>query len=82
MSKIEVAPSLNVPVLGFTHTLAGPDDGVNSLIVGFDGLTLDGKPFPYATAGDWVLTFPQDGLAVLQIPIVVTLPKDPAVSDA
>ena len=78
--------SLNVPTLGYTSPLVNADDPASPMdeshaparvIVGFDGLTLDGKPFPYATAGDWVLTFSDDGLAILNIPIVVTLPKDP-----
>ncbi len=78
---------LNVPVLGYTAQLP-VDEGAGRAanaparaIVGFSGLTLDGKEFPYATAGDWVLTFSDDGLAILNIPIVVTLPQDPAVAD-
>lgn len=82
MAKTEPATAdINVPVLGYTRLLEGTN-GASRLIVGFDGLTLDGKPFPYATAGDWVLTFSDEGLAILNIPIVVTLPADPSAEPA
>lgn len=77
--------SINVPVLGYTSPLQKIDqppatDAPARLIVGFDGVTLDGKPFPWATVGDWVVTLPEDGVATLTVQIVISLPADPAIN--
>lgn len=66
---------VHVPVLGYTQQSNDPSDG---FVIGTSGLTLDGAPFPWPTVGEWVLRFPDDGLATLTIDIVVTLPRDPA----
>lgn len=78
--------SLNVPMLGYTSPLTPiepePSREANAparLIVGFAGVTLDGKPFPWATVGDWIVTLPEDGLATLTVQIAITLPPDPDV---
>jgi len=74
--------SLNVPVLGYVSPMkrkpdAPPEDTPERLIVGFDGVTLDGEPFPWATVGDWVVTLPEEGIATLTVNIAVSLPPNP-----
>jgi hypothetical protein len=78
-------PSLDVPVLGYTSPLQKIDEPPTSdaparLIVGFAGVTLDGKPFPWATVGDWIVTLAEDGIATLTVNIAISLPADPAAS--
>ena len=77
--------SLNVPTLGYVSPLkrlpdALPEHTPERVIVGFEGLTLDGAPFPWATVDDWVLTIRQDGIATLTVNIAVSLPPDPEVT--
>jgi len=77
--------TLNVPMLGYTSPLkeipaeTREANAPARLIVGWKGLTLDGQPFPWATAGDWIVTIPEDGLVTLTVQIVITLPADPDV---
>jgi hypothetical protein len=73
--------SLNVPVLGYVSPLrrvepSPVEETPERLIVGFDGLTLDGQPFPWATVDDWILTIRPDGIATLTVQIAVSLPPD------
>jgi len=77
--------SLNVPMLGYVSPLkriepSKPEDTPERLIVGYDGVTIDGRPFPWATVGDWVLTIPEEGIAYLTVNIAISIPPDPAVS--
>jgi len=66
-----------VPVL----TRVPPDDEHydetgSRIIVGTDLLLLDGEPFPWLTVGDWTMKFTEDGVATLNVSIVVTLPVE------
>jgi hypothetical protein len=71
-----------IPVLGYARlageSLAPSEPDVidpKRVIVGQEDLTLDGEPFPWATLGDWVLTFPPKGIATLTVQIAVTIPS-------
>jgi len=75
----------DIPMLGYTSPLKRmetetPKKEPDRLIVGFDGLTIDGQPFPWATVDDWVLTIPENGVAYLTVNIVINLPPDPDIT--
>jgi hypothetical protein len=77
--------TLNVPVLGYVSPMKQIEpapsreaEAPERLIVGFEGVTLDGKPFPWATVGDWIVTIGNDHIATLTVQIAISLPADPA----
>lgn len=76
--------TIHVPVLGYRSPMRPADPPVlhegqapERLIVGLEGVTLDGKPFPWATVGDWIVTIAPDNIATLTVNIAVSLPSDP-----
>lgn len=77
----------DIPVLGFRSPIAPAPDGASRgalapqrLVVGFDGLTLDGTPIldaiPWATTGPFTVTFGENDIATLTFSIAVSLPPD------
>ena len=77
-------PGLNIPTIGYVSPIKAHEPSRTRLesvperiIVGTEGVTVDGKPFPWATVGDWVITIANDQVAYLTVNIVVTLPPDP-----
>jgi hypothetical protein len=79
--------SIRVPILGYVSPLkrepkAPPVAAPERLVVGFEGLTLDGEPFPYATVGDWIITIGDDKMATLTVNIPISLPPNPWIEEA
>lgn len=77
MTRVDpVLPSATVPELAYRNRMEGLKGSFSDgIIIGMGDLTLDGEPFPWVTVGDWVLRFSDDGLATLQLQIVVTIPE-------